>query len=59
MWPNLLEYLDPNFAIVDEARLNTGIIRIFELIAWNLNLGNSDCRASKIIKNDTKLEPIS
>ena len=39
-------------------RLNSGIFRIFELREWNLNLNSSDCRASKIIYNDTKLEPI-
>ena len=40
------------------ARLNSGIFRIFRLGAWNLNLNNSDCRASKIISNNTKLEAI-
>ena len=40
-------------------RLNSGILRIFELGEWNLNLNSSDCRASKIIYNDIKLEPIS
>ena len=39
-------------------RLNSGIFRIFESRTWNLNLNNSDCRASKIISNDIKLEPI-
>ena len=33
--------------------------RIFELSEWNLNMDSSDFRASKIISNDTKLEPIS
>ena len=41
------------------SRLNTGNFRIFEPSEWNLNLNSSDCRASKIIYNDTKLEPIS
>ena len=40
-------------------RLNSGIFRIFELRDWNLNLNNWDCRASKIIWNDTKAEQIS
>ena len=40
-------------------RLNSGILMIFEPIERNLNLNASDCRASKIIPNDTKLEPIS
>ena len=31
---------------------------IFELSLRNLNLNSSDCRASKIISNDTKLEEI-
>ena len=39
-------------------RLNSGIFRIFEPIRWNLNLNNSDCRAWKIIQNDTKAESI-
>jgi len=34
-------------------RLNSGIFRIFELSELNLNLNGSDCRASKIICNDT------
>ena len=37
-------------------RLKSGISRIFELSAWNLN--NSDCGASKIVQNYTKFEPI-
>ena len=41
------------------SRLNSGNFRIFEPSEWNLNLNSSDCRASKIIYNDTKLEPIS
>ena len=40
-------------------RLNSGIFETFELSAWNIYLNSSDCRASKIIKNDTKFEPIS
>ena len=40
-------------------RLNSGNFRIFEPCEWNLNLNSSDCRASKIIYNDIKLEPIS
>ena len=32
---------------------------IFERSEQNLNLNASDCRASKIIRNDIKLEPIS
>ena len=40
-------------------RLNSGIFRIFKLSVWNWNLNNPDYRASKIISNDTKLEPIS
>ena len=39
-------------------RLNSVIFRIFRLGAWNLNLNSSDCRASKIISNNTKLEAI-
>ena len=39
-------------------RLNSGIFRIFEIRGWNLNLISQYCRASKIIWNDTKLEPI-
>merc|ERR1711990_1084816 len=38
---------------------NSGNFRIFEPSEWNLNLNSSDCRASKIIYSDTKLEPIS
>ena len=40
-------------------RLISGIFRIFDPREWNLNLNSSDCRASKIIWNDTKLGPIS
>ena len=40
-------------------RLNSGIFRIFELSAYKLNPIRSDCRASKIILNDTRVEPIS
>ena len=40
-------------------RLNSGIFRIFKVSVQNLNLNSSDCRALKIITNDTKLEPIS
>ena len=39
-------------------RLNSGIFRIFEPSLGNFNLNGSDCRASKIIWNDTKLEAI-
>ena len=39
-------------------RLNSGIFTIFELSELNLNLNSSDCRARKIISNDTKLEAI-
>ena len=35
-----------------------GVFRIFEPSEWNLNLNRSDCRASKIIQNDIKLELI-
>ena len=38
-------------------RLNSGIFKIFELMEWILNLNSSDCGASKIICNDTNLEP--
>ena len=37
--------------------MNSQIFRIFELSIRNLNLNSSDCRASKIISNDIKLEP--
>ena len=40
-------------------RLNSGIFMIFEPWKRNLNLNAWDCRASKIIRNDSKLEPIS
>ena len=33
--------------------------RIFEPSEWNLNLNIPDCRDSKIISNNTKLESIS
>ena len=39
-------------------RLNSGILRIFKLREWNLNLNSSDCRASKIICNDSNLDAI-
>ena len=32
---------------------------IFNLSEWNWNLNSSDCRTSKVIWNDSKLEPIS
>ena len=35
------------------SRLNSGIFKIFELREWNLNRNSSDCRASKIILNNT------
>ena len=40
-------------------RLNSGNFGIFQLSFWNLSLNSSDCRASKIIQKDTKLETIS
>ena len=40
-------------------RLNSGNFRIFEPSESNLNLNSSDCSASKIVHNDTKLELIS
>ena len=40
-------------------RLNSGNFRIFELIYWNSDRNSSNCRASKIIPNDTKLDTIS
>ena len=40
-------------------RLNSGIFWSFDLKKWKSNLTSSDCRASKIIWNDTKPEPIS
>ena len=39
-------------------RLNFGIFMIFEPSERNLNLNTSDCRASKMILNDTNLDPI-
>lgn len=39
-------------------RLNFEIFRIFELSELNLNLNSSDSEASKIIRNNTKLEHI-
>ena len=39
--------------------LNSGIFWIFDPREWNLNLNSSDSRASKIIWNDTKPEPMS
>ena len=44
---------------VTMVRLNSGIFGTFELSECNINLNSSGCRALKIIKNDTKLEPIS
>ena len=41
------------------SRLNSGIFWSFDLIKLKSNMTSSDCRASKIIWNDTKLEPIS
>ena len=40
-------------------RLNSGILWIFKLSAFKLNLNSSNCKASKIIQNDTKLLSIS
>ena len=40
-------------------RLNSGNFWIFEHSEWNLNLECSDYRASNIIFDDAKLEPIS
>ena len=40
-------------------RLNSQNFRILEFGEWNFNLKSSDCRALKIIWNDTKLEWIS
>ena len=40
-------------------RLNSGIFRISDPRKLNLNLKCSDCRAFRIIWNDTKLGPIS
>ena len=40
-------------------RLNSGNFRIFEPSEWNFNLNSSNYRASKIIYNDIKLDPIS
>ena len=34
-------------------RLNSGIFTIFELSELNFNMNSSDCRAWKIISNDT------
>ena len=45
-----------NHRLCHIARLNSGNLRTFEC---NLNLNSSDCRALKIIFNDTKLESIS
>ena len=45
--------------IVPIYRLNSGILMIFKIRVWNLALNGSDCRTSKNISNDTKLEPIS
>ena len=39
--------------------LNSGILRIFELSEFHIKLNDSDCRAWKIISNDTLIEPIS
>ena len=40
-------------------RLNSGTFWSFDLSKWKSNRTCSDCRASKIIANDTKPEPIS
>ena len=40
-------------------RLNSGIFGTIKLSAWNINLNSSDCRATKIMKNDTKFDKIS
>ena len=40
-------------------RLISGIFRIYEPSEWILNLNSSNCRALKIIFNDTELEPVS
>ena len=45
--------------ILMKNRLNSEIFRIFELSEGNLYLNNSNCKASKIIEIDTKLEQIS
>ena len=37
---------------------NPGIQRFVNTREWNLNMKYSDCRASKIIWNDTKLGPV-
>ena len=43
----------------DMSRSSSEIFRIFHLSELNLNLHSSDCRASTIIPNDNKVEPIS
>ena len=53
--PQIVE-LQKSFHMI---RFNSGIFRIFDPREWNLNLKSSDCRASKIVSNDTKLQPIS
>ena len=40
-------------------RLNFGNFRIFELSVGNLNLNSFECRALKIMSNDTELESVS
>ena len=55
VWPKGSNFQGP-WEIV---RLNSGIFRILELSELNLNLNSLDCKASKIISNDTPLEPIS
>ena len=40
-------------------RLKSGIFWIFDFSKWRSNLTSSNCRALKIILNDTKPEPIS
>ena len=55
LWTDFLSIfqVNPSYAIG-----RSGIFRIFELSEWKLNLNSSDFRASKIIRNDTKVEPI-
>ena len=39
--------------------LTSGNFKIFETSEWILNLNSSNCRAPKIIFNDTEFEPVS
>ena len=58
-WPGLMRCMLLGLSFrCSISRLNSGIFGIFKLSACNLNLNSSDCGASKIIYNDTKLEPI-